>query len=347
VTRRSLAAAIVLAVVASTGAFVGIIATIALIEDNPPKSLTASTGPTYVTTTLQSFADPRDIVLQLQELPEVKLASQSAGTITTLDCTPGGTWASGASNLAVNGQPILNLHTSTPLWRPVGIGAKGPDVDALKAEIARLGKSATSGKVFQWKDLQSFRELKKEVGASADGDEVTPGEILWLSAPSITLGACDARLGKQIASGDPLAAVRFDPTFSIDGSALPQAFEPRVLTVGNVSLEMSSNTELRQPKRIREVLQTSVYRAAAEQAKNSDGLVSLKVTASLATPVQVIAVPPSAVTASAGSDACIESDSGDIVRVSVVSSELGRSLISVPDAAIPDKVAVEGPAECS
>lgn len=345
-TKRPWMGLVVSGVMLAIGISVGIVVTNALVNDTPPPTLARPSGPEFVSVTAQNYDDPRPVTLDILNPPDVELKAQATGTVTRFDCAVGVDWGSGSTNLALDGRSILNIHTSTPLWRPLTLGLKGPDVDAFKEELRRLGRSASEGTMFRREDLASFKALMTNIGTPVSTDEVSLTDVLWLPEPVVTVSKCETRLGDQVEAGKAISTLRSAPSLTIDGSSIPKDSPARVLRVGDLTLNMTSSTELTEPARTSEILSTSVYRSAAEQNQNLALPVRVSGTASLVEPIQVAALPPTSITTSDTSKGCVRVGSDEFRNVTIVSSQLGRSLVVFESSAMPTSVAVDGPPKC-
>ena len=107
-----------------------------------PEALKPGQAPTSAPVSQREFADERSVTLTISATGERALRSPAQGRLTSLGISAGTPVDSGQVVCAIDGRPIAALATSTPLYRPVEDGARGDDIAALNAELARLGYAA-------------------------------------------------------------------------------------------------------------------------------------------------------------------------------------------------------------
>lgn len=345
-SRRVWAAFILGVLVLFSGAALGVLATFLLAPSSVPPSLTPPDQPTSVSVTAQAYSDPREVSVSIRKEAPTVLRVGRAGVVTSFDC-PGSDqgWFSGSSSVSIDGTPILNFHTAVPLWREVTIGDEGPDVTSLKEELVRLGQQVSDSPKFNRVDLASMKEVLKAAHASADVTTVDPAQLLWLPTPQLTPTNCGALLGSPIAANERVADAGSSVELAIE--EVPSDLRPgvRQLKVDQLEFSLNEDLTLAVPAEAVELLQTPSFRSAVGEATDQMQLVSLSASIVLIDPIQAAPLPPSAVTVAGPPAGCVEDSEGRQHRLTVVSSELGRSIV-IFENTIPTKVNVSGPAEC-
>ena len=132
--------------------------------------------------------------------------SQAKGTLTALP-TAGQVVQQGQVLYGVDGNPVVLLFGSTPAWRDLSQGSRGPDVVQLNNDLLALGDASTAqitpgSDSFTSATAGAVEQLQAALGASQTGT-LTLGQVVFLpTAARIT--TLSANLGEQIASGQPV-----------------------------------------------------------------------------------------------------------------------------------------------
>jgi hypothetical protein len=323
---------------ASTAALVGVLVAqpFATAEARPASAQTSAT------VVQQEFTDQQDVVLTVDAGPAASLLVPVPGRVTALRCTPGGEIVSGSAPLDLDGVPHLALSTSVPWWRDLARGDRGTDVDALHAELTRLGHDVTAdGDRVGAATVAAVRALVTAAGGTpGTGSGVALTQMIWLPQASAPVASCALSLGDQVGAGQVLAQVA--PTLSGARIAvLPSLLAPgaHVVTVDGQDLAVDDQGVVAP-----EALAVLARSAAVTAALAGDGTVaaSLRLTA----PVQVTVVPPQAVTTTDGRTGCVQAD-GKPVAVSIVGSQLGQTYVVLADGATASEVALAAPEEAA
>src|SRR5689334_21085386 len=111
---------------------------------------------------------------------EITMVSPAEGRVTATACEPNVPVLSGASTVTVDGSVILNLATSTPLWRDLSLGDRGVDVDALNAELNRLGYDLSRSRSVTRATRRALSDLFDRAGDSKEVTTVLQSRILWI-----------------------------------------------------------------------------------------------------------------------------------------------------------------------
>jgi hypothetical protein len=308
-----------------------------------PDALAGPIPVTGVPLTAEDFDDARTVTITAAASGGVDLLAQADGVITSVDCEPGTVWKSGTSPIGVDGRPLLALATSVPLWRDLHEGDRGGDVAALQTELHRLGvNTATDGTL----SAASFAALAgffagKDI-AVVDG-VVRRADVVWLPDRQVTIGSCPMHVGQQIAPGGViataapgLAALRVDP--------MPPdlAAGARTLTVGATTVSLDESGSVTNPG---DLAKLAGERRVQDALANPGQQMSARL--ALATPIAVYPVPAGAVSG-LGAAACVQTAEGPVAAV-IISSTLGRTLVTFPAGGTPASALVDParPATCA
>lgn len=106
-----------------------------------PAQLEAAPQSGSVPVVEQPLTDSRTVELVVTSSAAQPIRFAGSGTLTSVTCPEENILRSGTSTFAVDGQNVVPLATSVPLWRDLHEGDTGEDVRALQAELSRLGYS--------------------------------------------------------------------------------------------------------------------------------------------------------------------------------------------------------------
>lgn len=327
--------------IAAAGA--GATITYLLVQPPTPESLERPATASFAPVVAQEFTDPRTIDLVIQPGVAVNLRVARAGVLTSSACTVGGSTSSGRSTFSVDGVPLLDLHTTLPLWRELRDGDRGPDVDAVKAELARLGLRVSSSSRFSSLDLSSIAVLRHE---SADAVEaLSPADLVWLPTPDIIFSSCDAGTNSRVEDGGLVGTVDGGESVALGPS--PPGLIPgaRTLTVDTVALSLDESLVFADPFAAQSLATTAAYREAAGES-DPGSPVGLTASIRLTVPLAAWALPPTALTVEEGTQACVTADDGTAHRVTILASQLGSTVVAF-DGDAPESVRLGVESECA
>ncbi len=340
---RSAIAGVVLLVTLGIGVVIGSL----LLPTPVPASIDSRDDPIVAPVTNVSTLDPQSVNLVVAAAEPQKLTSRSSGLVTSSTCMPGREAISGTSAFSVNDQPLIYLSTSRPVWRDLSIGARGQDVEALQAELKRLGYAVKVDGTFGRSTLAAVVQMARKAGD--DSERLRAGvphsAIVWLPAPSVIVETCDALLGATVAAGDGLATL---PPILASAAVKPLPSEvmagSRVIVAGDLTLPLDSSGTISGNYHLLKLAQSSAYRAfrdgqtgagpgpvaqAPGTASSSGSAMSVEYR--LAEPLDALSVPAAAVYDVKGAQACVMAE-GSSIPVTIADSQLGQTLI-VPDKA--------------
>lgn len=311
-----------------------------------PPSLAVSTAPSRVPVSYQPFADTRSVTVDFALSPPVTLTSDAAGRVTSSSCSTGGTVASGSSIMAVNGEPLIALSTSIPLWRDLADGDSGKDVAALQTELSRLGyRTGVDGKVGV-STLAAIAKLLAQGTEPVKPTTIVPaGRFIWLPSETVTAGTCDVVVGETVAPGSAVATTA-QQLVSVSVHELPTDLleGARTMKLDDKTVAIAPDGRVSDAESLKALAETPSYRnyltrmsQQTAQSSEAGSPETVNGTLSLARPVEVASVPPSAVYAVKGNFGCVSSGNQKS-RVAIVGSQLGQTYVTFTGAAKPRTV---------
>lgn len=313
----------------------------ALIFRTPPPAALAAGAPiTFVDVASKQYSDPRSIDVKLVTSDGVGLVAPVSGLLTGSSCTAGGSIASGHSTFELDGAKRLNLFTAKPLWRDLGIGAKGDDVASLHEELTRLGASV-SGDTVTSETVKAYNQIANAAGSASVGS-ITRDMIVWLNAQTVVIQSCPVSLGQTVGQGSVLAsvpAVATGATFATWPSDLAPG--KRVYVLDQTTVEVGDNGLLGA-----EALAKLAALPQAKQAGPTGAAPSLSGSLQLAQPLTVFVVPPAALGQSTGTQSCVVVPEGK-VSVTIIGSNLGQSYVTASQAIKQVSIARDRDRTCS
>lgn len=290
-----------------------------------------------VAVTEQPFADERNVDVRLTVAADLPLNAPADGVITRSACTPGRAFRSGESNVAINGEALLNLATRVPLWRDLSVGDSGDDVAALQTELARLGADVVADGVLGQGSVAFLRARLNE--PNSDARTVPLRRLLWIPSPSVDITECSASTGGIAVAGTPLATVAAAPSARMLASPTDLIPGPRVLTVDGVQLDVDARGRVTSPEQLADLAATASYRSAVADGEAAP---TLQGVLALAEPALVAGVPPAAVYGIDGTAGCVLESEGRARGVTIVGSQLGQTFVVI-DGEVPDAVDASPP----
>jgi hypothetical protein len=314
----------VVALVAATA--LGFALAMLMMDRSAPPSFEEPQAVSDVPVSEREFDDARTVDVALTFGEEVELVTPLSGKVTSLACGSGAAFVSGQSNLTVDGQLVVNLATATPLWRDLTWGMNGADVQGLRAELVRLGRSVDADGAVDQRLLNAFAQVFRDLGETkfpADGIPAT--RVLWLPTPEVTASECPVSVGGNATAGEPVASIAGRLT-SATIAHLPEgaAAGSRLLRVDGTDIPLENDAVTSA-----EGLATLMGSASFAQAISASQS-TLTGSYLLAQPLRVSVVPPGALYNLSGDQGCVLAQ-GTPRAVTVVGSELGQSFVVFPD----------------
>jgi len=319
---------------ALAGLAVGVGATFVLVPAPTPAVIASETGPSELSVVPQTFAGEGALPVSATVTPGRDYVVEASGVVRAVSCTPSAAIESGTSPLTVDDRPVLALHMASPPWRDMAVGSRGDDVTDLQQELARLGYSGPVTGVYTAATAADVRRLWQAVGVQSL-DSVPLAQVIWLPETSALPSQCTAVVGDRLAAGATVFSEGQRLTgLAVDVSSADPA-RPLVATVGNASVPIGADGSITDESFLGEFAATPGFRQWL-----SDPTTQLTITTALRDPLQVVAVPPSALYAITGSTACLVGN-GSPEQVTIVASQLGQTFVWRQE--LPQRVTVPAP----
>ncbi|SMQ71904.1 hypothetical protein [Agreia sp. VKM Ac-1783] len=310
----------------------------------PPSLTIDKNSADVIPLTSESLSDSRDVQLTVKIGKKRQLSSPVAGLLTRMDCEVGTQFVSWQTNLAVSGSPLLNLYTSTPLWRDLRDGDKGEDVKSIQTELVRLGYEVATDGIMGPRTLSILQSRLKEIGSPvADPAVFTKASVVWLPAPTAVASSCDVPLGATVSEGQAGVSLEADVQgVTVKSAPTDLVPGPRLLLVDGSSFAVDDKSELISPEDLALFATLPSYRASvasgttpqkgedSDQTDGGSGSLDgggLSAVLELATPLNVSIMPPSALASQNGPTACVVADKTPL-QVTVVASSLGKAYVT-------------------
>jgi hypothetical protein len=295
-----------------------------LVPLSPPSVLEPVSSPTSVAVVTQSFVDPVKVEAFFVLGDATPLIVRTSGTVTT-PIGGSGVLVSGKVALAVDERPVIGLNTAVPLYRDLEIGDRGGDVEALNAELTRLGYGDLSSDRFTWWTLRAWSALLGDAGVADSVWEFSLADAIWLPERTVTLESWSALPGTAVTYGEAIAYVRpklLGVELTLSGQQTP-AEGSRELTLFGLSLPLDNLALPLSKEFLRDLeVTTDFANMLLNEQRSRQG------TWSLVDPITALRVPPGALFAVTGARGCIQSG-GVGLPVTIVGAGLGATLVVV------------------
>ncbi len=144
------------------------------------------------------------------------VVSPAAGTVTTIDVRSGDTIKAGDRLLSVDLQPSFVAVGSVPVFRDIGPGVRGADVEQLQRMLGTLGYQVKVSGVQDAASVAATKQWQKDVGLPSNG-VVRRGQVTFTPVLPVRVVVPDQVIvGSQVSAGSTVATVvTGDPTFTI------------------------------------------------------------------------------------------------------------------------------------
>lgn len=264
--------------------------------------------------------------------------------------------ASGDAAFDVDATPVIALHTGVPMYRTIASGTQGADAAGLNAALRRLGYAAPDSDWFTWDTIAAYNALADSRGAKPltqdDGWSIGPDRFVWLPAETVTVRQSSVAVGRRVEAGTDLFETAATPLkATVPVSATDVVSGERTLVVGDQSFAVPAGAaELTDPALLAAIGGPVPFRMAlagmgagasmgdmpvgASGGTSGGGTVTVAYDWRLAQPLTALTVPPSALYGVAGGLGCVSVDA-EPVAVTIIASQLGRTMVGVGDGAQP------------
>lgn len=303
-----------------------------LLPEPTPAGAEPVTAPTAWPATVTSFTDERTVQATPVMTTGLVAAVGTSGTVTALGCEPGGSVVSGSSPVTVDDRPLIALATEVPLWRDLAAGARGADVAALQGELSRLGHPVDEDGRYGTTTRAAVAALQESIGVVRPSGDLALASVVWLAAPEMTVGTCPVRVGDTVGPGSAVA--ESGPTLTALRFLVPADLVPgeRVITVAGQAATVgeagAGAVVLVTDDALLAVVAESPELALAQSAAAGSGTVAVRL--ALVAPLDLLTVPPTALADLQGTQGCLVVE-GTVLRITVVASSLGTTMVQLPD----------------
>ncbi|WP_082822942.1 peptidoglycan-binding domain-containing protein [Microbacterium sp. T32] len=282
-----------------------------------------------------AFADPRTLPLEMDMSPSIELSSSASGRVTALACSKGRVLGSGDIAMRIDGQPVAALASEQPFYRDITWGAEGADVDGLRVALRDLEYSVSASGRYGGDLHDAVAAFQRDRGIEPADGSLLLSSILWIPNAQTVPSECSLSLGQTYAGGDLFATVRGDlrslrVVQDVDNVMVPG---PRRVTVLGVQASLSEDGVVDDPEQVSDIQSAPTFAATLAAIESTP----LTAQSALATPVQVVSLPPAALFDVSGSAACVEGPVG-AVPVEIVGTGMGATLVRFPGGSTPSEV---------
>ena len=303
-----------------------------------PVSFQNGASPTSAPVSSRSFSDPQSVKVAFTRSPKRVLHSPMMGLVTETDCTTQEPVISGQKVLSLDGQVVMALHTTMPMWRVPVIGTEGQDISSLQNALVELGQNiSVTGKYSRETD-RAFRAVLSSAGMTITAYQSLPlDHVLWIPDNSVSVSECLFSVGDVLQAGQDLIELTRDlsqvaiqnlPTDIVSGS--------RNLTAGSWAFQTSEDGIVADPTELANIQATPQYQEGIEASTDEPVIVDMQW--ELQNPLSVSSVPPRSLFDIATNQGCVASN-GKVYRVAIVASSLGSALVQfAEDDQIPSTV---------
>jgi len=329
---RSRLTLLIFVIAISVGSGVGIGAL--FFVDPTPEVLREDFSEKTVPVTERTFADPHTVEVTFSLSVDTALIVPTTGRVSAFSCQPGGLFISGGTNISVEGDRLLNLATTVPLWRDLRVGDKGEDVLALHEELARLGYPAEPTDKVNRQTLLSVIELFREAGESSFTTSTVPmSRFIWLPDSEVTTRNCNISLGSLVTAGQEIV--------SLPGSLLAAQLVrlperavsgERTLMIDGVSVPVDSEGKVADAEGLVTISRSAAYAQALRAELSSINGIYV-----LTEPPTISVIPPGSLYKIEGETACVTSGA-ETFAVKLLASELGQSFVTFLGGTVPELV---------
>lgn len=273
-------------------------------DDSGPDAVRSGAPPVVVAAEARTILDEKPALstVELREGASL-LAPAWQGTVLASLVAPGTVLTTGAGVANVDGVVRMAAHTELPFYRTLASDDTGADVAALNGLLVRLGHLAALPDPPDWYSFntaQAVRALERGLGVASPSGVFDPAWVVWLPFEPFTVGetalvaaapapAAGSAIAKEaprllrapLTAANPQDALALDPAVAWVFVAGKQRFAVKPDTVEVDPMALPALQQLLAPKQER--VDGSVQRA---------------------TPLEVVAVPSTAVQVGEGGGLC-------------------------------------------
>ncbi len=264
--------------------------------------------------------------------------NSAQGVVTTVETSPTDQVSAGDVLYSVDLRPVVVAEGSVPMFRNLGLRAKGPDVAQLQTLLTSLGfyggeadgsfGSSTRNAVRDWQDSLGV----DDTGTVSDGDIVFVPEL-----PATVVLSDDVKVGARLSGGEEVVLlVPEDPTFRIPLAPEQASLVPLTADVSIVFaagewqaiIDRAVETEFGQLDLVlAPSTGTSICGNECPEWVDLNGPTSFRANIVVIPETTGPAVPVAAISTDAGNRAFVTLSNGSLQEVTVVESANGLAVI--------------------
>jgi len=311
-----------------------------VLHDPVPQGLQPGKRITSVQVETIDYFDEHTVSLALREGEPKVLTLQQGGRLTSLNCISGKPVSSGSVIATIDSKPYLALATAMPLYRDLHPGDQGPDVDALLAELNRLGSGVANDGVLGQDTLDVISRLIFEAGYPLESMEYVPfARIVWIPSASTGIQRCDVQLGQTVTDGTEFAHVPGQlQGAAIDTSSLSAVAGSRQVDIGGKIISVDDSGIITGAEDLQALASLPGFAKAIQQ----EDPVPLEGIWRLAEPITAASVPAMILSDVGNGSACVW-DEEKPIPVEVLGSQLGQTLVRAKAGTLPGKLSTSAP----
>ncbi|MFC5337288.1 peptidoglycan-binding domain-containing protein [Leucobacter denitrificans] len=318
-----------------------------VFADDLPEAIGTSAQEKVAPVTYREFTDTHNVEVDLVQDKSTNLRSSGGGRVTAVNCKPGQTWENGKSYIEIDGEPIVNLATSAPLWRDISMGDFGKDVEELQAQLAKIGYNSEGNGVLGPYASASVVELRRANGSLTEPTNVVEMQnFLWVPSDSLEVSNCNIEVGQMLAPDQTVASVQ-GAIREVSVKSLPD-FNQEVgmeLVVDDIAIPLEADGSVADQSSFQKLVKTPSYiqslASSTAQGETPNeiptGKLTLKGAIRLSEPIRVAVIPPAALFGENGANACVLLNEKSF-EVSILGSELGQTFVVGRDGDLPELV---------
>lgn len=301
------------------------LATLWAVRHQAPSWQTPTRQPSEETIAVQpiEFRDQKEAVVELSSSGLWEAKAPASGVLRKNACAPGTQINSGKFVALVDDNPILAIHTASPLFRDLTIGTIGDDVLQLNNELARLGKLSNPTKTYSWASANALKALTSEEDKSDHSFDTLPlSSVIWIPSEQVMVSTCPSQIGATISPENVLFTTNITSSslkLTIPDGALKGA---RIAVLGDKNAPITEDGSVSDPEFLKAFFNSPRYQQYIKDPKNN-----LTLTTKLAEALPASGVPASAIYNASDNTGCILLE-GKPQRVNIVSSQFGITTVT-------------------
>lgn len=304
----------------------GVLGVVALRgDDSAPAAIRAATAPVVSEAQPRTISDEKRIagVPTTIEGRALRL-NLRGGLVTALPIAAGATLSTGSPVVEVDGVMRVAVRGDAPFYRTLESGDTGPDVATLNALLVKLGHLAALPKPetsYTSATSQAVRAFEKALGVAPTTGVFDPALVVWLPSEPFEVGVVNLELGAQAPAAGTVAlseAPRLAKvTLSSSNQGEPLALDPAVEWVLVIGKERFAIDPVK--LEVAEADLPRLQKLLKPKQERIDGLVQR------ATPLNVLAVPSTAIQVGRAGALCAWLPDGTTYRAVTVTTAGARA----------------------